>query len=144
MAVTLGQSVYRVDEDDGTVVIMVILNQQSTENIMVIINTTDITARGKSIHVMYCYQFTSLNVTIVGVDYGQSGVTSYPVTFTAGSTMESVTIPIINDNIIEGNETFRVTINPISMLGIVTGTPDTAVVTIIETTGKIHNTSNCS
>ena len=76
------------------------------------------------------------NTIAVGEDYGQSGVTSYPVTFTAGSTMQSVTIAIIDDNVREGNQTFRVTIDPISMLGVVTGTPSTAVVTIIETDGK--------
>lgn len=79
-----------------------------------------------------------LTVIVAGVDYGQSGMTSYSVTFTPGSTMRFITIPIINDNIREGDETFRVTINPTSMTGILIGTPSTAVVTIIETTGKIE------
>ena len=38
---------YRVAEDDGTVVVMVILSQPSTENIMVTINSSDITANGQ-------------------------------------------------------------------------------------------------
>lgn len=71
------------------------------------------------------------------MDYGQSGVTSYPVMFTPGSTIRSITITIMNDNVREGNETFRVTVNPLSMLGVITGTPDSAVVTILETTGKV-------
>lgn len=40
---------YRVAEDDGTVVVMVILSQPSTQNIMVTVNTSDITANGKVI-----------------------------------------------------------------------------------------------
>ena len=63
-------------------------------------------------------------------------MTSYSVVFPPGSTMQSITIPIINDNVREGNETFRVAINPLSMLGVILGTPNTAVITIIETTGK--------
>lgn len=38
---------YRVDEDDGTVVIMVLLSQPSTESIMATVNTSDITANGE-------------------------------------------------------------------------------------------------
>ena len=76
------------------------------------------------------------NPIVVGEDYGQTGVTSYPVTFTAGTTMQSITIAINDDDVREGNQTFRVTINPISMLGVITGTPNTAIVTIIETDGK--------
>ena len=73
----------------------------------------------------------------VGIDYGQTGVTSYPVTFTPGSTMQSIIIPITNDNIIEGNENFSVAINPFSMLGVIVEAPNTSIITIIETTGKM-------
>lgn len=84
----------------------------------------------------------SITIAVVGEDYGQSGVTMYPVTFAPGSTMQSITIQIINDNVREGDETFRVRIDPISMLGVVVGSPDMAVVTIIESTGKLTN--SCS
>ena len=78
-----------------------------------------------------------LNIIPVDIDYGESGVTSYPVTFTPGSTMQSIMIPINNDNIIEGNENFSVAINPLSMLGVIVGAPNTSIITIIETTGKV-------
>ena len=45
--VTLDQSMYRVDEDDRTIVIMVLLSQPSTQTIMVTVNTSDITANGE-------------------------------------------------------------------------------------------------
>lgn len=59
------------------------------------------------------------------------------MTFTPSSTMQSIMIPIINDNVIEGNENFSVAINPLSMLGVIVGTPNTSIITIIETTGKV-------
>lgn len=136
--VMLGQPMYSVDEDDGTVVIMVLLSQGSTQTIMVTVSSNDITANGEvatAVYVRSCIPMC--NITPVGVDYGQSGVTSYPVTFTPGSTMQSIMIPIINDNVIEGNENFSVAINPLSMLGVIVGTPNTSIITIIETTGKV-------
>lgn len=56
--------------------------------------------------------------------------------FTSGSTIQSITIGINNDTVREGNETFRVTINPPSILGVITGDPNTAVVTILERSSK--------
>ena len=88
---------------------------------------------------MCCYYQCArcIHNVVVDEDYGQAGVTSYSVVFPPGSTMQSITIPIINDNVREGNETFRVTINPLSTPGVILGANDTAVITIIETTGKI-------
>ena len=37
---------YRVDEDDGSLMIIVSLSQSSSESIMVTVNTSDITASG--------------------------------------------------------------------------------------------------
>ena len=45
--VTLDESMYRVAEDDGTVMIMVVLSQPSTQDIMVTVNSSDITATGE-------------------------------------------------------------------------------------------------
>ena len=131
---------YSIEEDVGTVMIMVLLSQPSTQNISVTLNTSDITANGETTQALHLLIHNFDVITrIVGVDYGQSGVTSYSVLFTAGSTVQSVTIGIIDDTIREGNETFRVTINPSSMLGVIIANPSTAVVTIIETTGKNNN-----
>ena len=38
---------YSVDEDDGAVMIMVLLSQPSTQTIMVTVNSSDITANGE-------------------------------------------------------------------------------------------------
>ena len=71
----------------------------------------------------------------VGSDYGQNGVTTYDVQFPTGVSMQPVNIRIINDNVVEGDEMFRVTIDPSSVMGVVVGTPNEAVVTIVESTG---------
>ena len=46
MLVRLSQSTYRVDEDDGSLMILISLSQSSAESIMVTANTSDITANG--------------------------------------------------------------------------------------------------
>jgi len=74
-------------------------------------------------------------VFIVDTDYGQNGETTYDVQFPTGATMRSFNIRIVDDNVIEGDEMFRVTINPPSVMGIVVGTPNEAEVTIVESTG---------
>ena len=65
-----------------------------------------------SIRVNYCNKFSDgiimvLLVTGGGVDY-TSG--PYTVTFLAGETNASFNVPINDDNIFEGNETFNITI----------------------------------
>ena len=44
--VRLSQSTYRVDEDDGSLMILISLSQSSAESIMVTANTSDITGNG--------------------------------------------------------------------------------------------------
>ena len=71
----------------------------------------------------------------VGTDYGQNGITTYDVQFPTGSTMQSFNIRILNDDVIEGDEMFRVTIDTSLVMGVVVGTPNEAEVTIVESTG---------
>ena len=46
MPVRLSQSTYRVDEDDGSLMILLSLSQSSAESIKVTANTSDITGNG--------------------------------------------------------------------------------------------------
>ena len=57
--------------------------------------------------------------------------------FTAGVTIASFNIPIINDNTLESNETFNLAINT-SLLseGISVSNPDWATVTILDDDGE--------
>ena len=59
----------------------------------------------------------------------------YNVTFPAGSTNASFDIVINNDIVSEDNETFNISIIPITN-GHIVGIPEVATVTIIDTTSK--------
>ena len=61
------------------------------------------------------------------IDYGSG---PYTVMFPAGSTTASLSISVNNDNIVEMNETFSLTITP--PIDIMATDPDNAVVTIAD------------
>ena len=83
--------------------------------------------------VRYCF-YCFVYVLAPG-DYGPQEL--YTVRFPAGSVMESFDINIVNDDILESDETFLLDIT-IMMLpnGIVIGQPASVEVTIVETTGE--------
>ena len=56
----------------------------------------------------------------------------YTVTFPAGSTTASFNIPINDDDILEGDENFMLTINQTLPTGVTRGTPSEATVTIVD------------
>ena len=57
----------------------------------------------------------------------------YTVTFPAGQTTATLDVPIIDDNILEGDEDFILTINETSLPTDVThGSPVEAIVTIVD------------
>ena len=60
---------------------------------------------------------------------------------TAGTSNSTVNIAVINDNIVEGNETFNMTMSVPSSLGpgITTGSITSATATIIDTSSKLHH-----
>ena len=62
----------------------------------------------------------------------------YNVTFPAGQTTATFDVPINDDNILEGNENFMLTINSSSLLTDVTrGDPGQATVTIMDNDRKL-------
>ena len=77
---------------------------------------------------------SSNNVTGRGVDY-DSG--PYTITFTAGNTSASINIPINDDNILEDDEDFMVTImtGPLPD-GVTHGNPGSATVNILDNDRK--------
>ena len=57
----------------------------------------------------------------------------YAVTFPAGQTTATFNVPINNDDILEGDENFMLTINETTLPGDVTrGNPGQATVTIVD------------
>ena len=77
---------------------------------------------------------SSNNVTDGGVDY-DSGI--YTVTIPAGQISVPFDVPINDDDIIEGNEDFDLTIIRTSLPdGVTRGDPASATVTIVDNEGK--------
>ena len=69
------------------------------------------------------------------MDYGSG---PYTVTFPAGVTSVPFDIPINDDDILEGDEDFMLTINPSSVpTGVNVGNPDQATVTIMDDDRKL-------
>ena len=64
--------------------------------------------------------------------------TTQTITINVGTNSSMVNIPVTDDNIVEGNETFSMSFTiPLSLSsGMTTGTISSATVTIIDTTGK--------
>ena len=63
---------------------------------------------------------------------------TYSVTFLAGTTGVALNIPIINNNKLDKNESFNLTINSSSLpIGAMVGYPGLATVTIVDFDGKL-------
>ena len=74
----------------------------------------------------------------VGTDFNS---TMQTVKLSAGSNISSVNISVKDDNIVEGNETFRMHLAILSSLGpgIITGTITSATATIIDTSSELKH-----
>ena len=61
-------------------------------------------------------------------------------TITAGNSIGAVNITVINDNIVEGNETFNMSLTVPSTLGprIKAGTITSTIATITDTSSELH------
>ena len=69
-----------------------------------------------------------------GDDYSSG---PYTVMFPAGMTTAYFVVSIINDNLLEGNETFTLTLNPLLLPSdVIIGDPTEAIVTIVDGAGE--------
>ena len=78
-----------------------------------------------------------------GIDFHSAPQT---VTICAGTSSSTINITMTNDNIVEGNETFSMSLTvPLSLSpGITTGAITSATVTIIDTSSELFVTLLCS
>lgn len=111
----LSSGTYSVIENAGTVTITVNRTGGMTGAVSVPYTLTDGTATGGS-------------PCGTGFDYDNAGGT---VSFANGETTKTFTVPICDDFVFEGDETFNVTLGTATG-GATTGTPATAVVTITD------------
>ena len=71
-----------------------------------------------------------------GVDFNSATQTA---TITAGASSSTINITVINDNIVEGDEMFTMTLNVPTSPAITIGNITMATVTIIDSTSRLHH-----
>ena len=134
ITVNFYQSKYIVNEKDQLLQPQLVLNESSSTNITVQIKSIDITATGKHINIIVNDVLTLYLLTGGGVDYNS---VLYNVTFPAGVTNVSFNVTVINDTVLETNETFNLTTVENSLPTNVTlGKIDQATVTIVNDGGS--------
>jgi hypothetical protein len=102
----LGSAVYSASEDAGQIIVLVVRTNGNAGNASVNFATRDGSA-------------------LVGQDYL---ATNFTLSFTNGQSIQTVVIPLINDNILENNETFEVVLSQPS--GLTLSSPTNATLEI--------------
>ncbi len=131
-----------ISESAGSLVVVLVLSEAVGEEVSVFVIATNVTARGLLNLVCALTSLFSCSF-IAGEDFGPSE--NYTVTFPAGSTRQSVNIPIINDTVLELDETFQLELSvPEAAVraGVIDGcdpvTPRQTVEIIDDDDGKLH------
>ena len=127
--VYFNQSTYNVNEDEGTVQFMLVLNTSIAVDVTVLVRSNDTTANGKWSS-FNCYYISNLTG---GNDYDSI---SQNVTIPSGTTNSSFSVTIINDNILEGTENFTLTIVSTSQRDVTIDGSGQATVNIVDDDGK--------
>ena len=133
---SFSEPVYDISEDVGLAQFSLHLSNPLSFSITVDVFNTNITALGKHYITLISYGIivTYYDVTGGGVDYNSG---PYPVTIPAGKIDTHFDVMINDDNVLERNKKFNLTINATSLHSrVITGNPDQATVTIVEDDGK--------
>lgn len=101
-----GQAIITITDDDPPPTISLSTPSAVSESSSsIVFNVTLSSASGKPVTVMYA---TSNNTAIAGSDYTATNGT---LSFSAGETSKAITVPILDDAIIESTETFTLTLS---------------------------------
>lgn len=115
VTVSLGMPSYSFNEDNTSSLIDITLSQATATPISVNVRSQDVTAIGQLFAVVHANNINSckLYISIAGSDYGTRGIFSpfqSTVVVPAGSTAAQFSINIIDDDLLEQIETFRLNI----------------------------------
>jgi hypothetical protein len=117
--IDFSSATYAINENDGTVQITLTRSGATTGQVSITVALTDGTANAPS-------------------DYNNTPIT---VTFNSGQTVQNIFIPLVDDTVLETNETFNLAlINPTG--GATIGTQSNAVVTIVNDDALILSTAS--
>ena len=138
------QSEYHVSESQRSVTIRIVLTSPATKEVTLLLRAKDVTAECEyymncnlksaviTIMQFYLYQHNTFHSqqinALVGMDYG--GPKKHQLVIPAGSTSTSATIRILNDDVIESKEEFRLTIEPEGIVQLVPS--DETVIYIVD------------
>ena len=133
ITVSFDQSTYSVNETAGPVQPVLVLSNPSVRAITVVVLTANGTATGKILkllrHIIQCVPITG------GGDDFDSG--PYTVTFSTRQISALLNVPINDDNVLENNEEFTMTIDSSSLPnGVSPGSNGAATVTIMDDDGN--------
>ena len=124
---TVNRTSYAVNEDGGTVDIDILLDQPNCMSITIIVTPQEqLPVNASSKQCSYVVGFISS--LFVASDFDN---TSILVTIMPGNTNGTASIPIVKDEVVEGPETFNVTLTSGSA-GVIIGTPGQTEVIIID------------
>ena len=130
-----GQSVYTVNENDDPAQAVLVLSNPSSIDITVEIYNTDGSAVGEYCSILIKMLWDGLTFTGEGIDY-DSG--PYAVTFPALVTSVPFKVSLNDDDILEENETFILTINQSSLpSGVTVSNPSVTTVNIVDNDRKL-------
>ena len=128
------QTTYHVIENAGPAQPVLVLSNPSATEFTVRVRENERSATSEQTKYVSILLLISNNDLTGNDDYGPG---DYTVTFPAGATIVPFNIPIVDDNILEGNEDFDIIIVPESLPDDVThGNPGRATVNIIDNGGK--------
>ena len=97
----------QVSESNGSLQVVLVLNKPVDQQVTVFVIASNLTATG--LLNLYINSSDHLIDHLAVDDFGPSK--NYTVTFTDGSTRQSVNIPIIADDVCESDETFQLEIS---------------------------------
>ena len=135
LAATVGfnQSTYHINENVGSAKLTLILSNPLSFSISVVVLSTDGSARGK--HASIFIDWLLSYMIGEGEDYGSG---PYSVTIPAKATSVQFDVNIHDDNVLEMDENFTLTINISSLPDHVISTNSEATVTIVDDDGKYY------
>ena len=122
-------------EDDGTISITLTLSEVTNGPIQVVTNTMDVTATGMFIASGYYKPGWSKYLFMYCVDPGDYAGGTRTITIAAGTTTESFTISIADNNVVECSESFVVSIGSVNGDGVTVGNVNSTEVTITDDDG---------
>lgn len=137
--VNIEQSTYSVYEDTGSVQLVLVLSNPSSTDLMIEVKTFDqkISTTGMYTKLYWISYNHGLTVTCTATEKLDFDSGPYNVLFPAGETTVRFIVTIIEDNILEHNESFSLSIDPLTLPSRVTvGSTNHTTVAIIDDDSK--------